>query len=176
MSIAKLVASRSTCSSRPVGCVIIKDNRILATGYNGPPSGHSHCIDKNTPDKLYCARRENKISNKDKQSYCKSVHAEENALLYINQYGFNDELKNSSMYITLSPCIRCIRKLHEVGINEIYYEYLYASINKEQDKAWLEEAKSYFSIFKQVVLSPSTKLKLSNAFENYTSKRIMESE
>ena len=84
MLIAKIVALRSGCNSRPTGAVIVKDKRILATGYNGPMPGAWHCTDKGS---TYCFRREKGIPDIDKYNFCRASHAEANAIAQAARFG-----------------------------------------------------------------------------------------
>lgn len=173
MAMAKLAAIRSTCSSRPVGCVIVKDNRVLSTGYNGPPAGEPHCIDKNTDTTIYCERRANRIANEDKLGFCRAVHAEENAIKMA--YTFNLPVEGASVYTTLSPCIRCIRKLRTEGIKHVFFELKYTSCNTTLDEEWDTVAHNSFETFQMLPLSFDTKLKLSGIFNDITSTRLLPS-
>lgn len=127
MILAKLASARSTCSSRPVGCVIVDPNRIvLGTGYNGPASGEPHCSDKSEPSKPYCYRREVGISYEEKRAHCPAVHAERNALRIADQNGIS--VVGATVYTTLSPCPVCTELLHSKGIVEVIYELGYINI------------------------------------------------
>lgn len=175
MAMAKLAAIRSTCTSRPVGCVIAYENRILATGYNGPPSGYPHCIDKNKQNYLYCARRENNIANAEKLQYCQAVHAEENAIRLIQEYELTELAAGATAYVTLSPCIRCIEALGEFGIEHVYYEHQYESCNKEEDEKWRKLAKSTFKTYKEFKLPFEIKMKIFGTISEITSMRALAS-
>lgn len=113
MEFARLAASRSSCLKRQVGAIIVRDNRIITTGYNGPPSGIKHCTK---------CRRENIESGKlhDK---CNAIHAEENAILQAAKIGVS--VKDCKLYCLLSPCSRCLRTIINVGIKEVIYEKEY---------------------------------------------------
>jgi dCMP deaminase len=114
MQIAHLVATRSTCIRRRVGAVIVKDRRILSTGYNGAPSGLSHCLD------IGCLRDKLKIPSGERQELCRGLHAEQNAIIQGAMYGVS--LMDSVIYVTNQPCITCAKMLIQSGINKIYYE------------------------------------------------------
>ena len=104
MMLAHEVATRTTCMRRAVGALIVKDRRILATGYNGVreqlgvPSGQRHEI-------------------------CRGLHAEQNALLQAARYGIN--IEGASIYITTQPCVVCAKMLINAGIGEIIYQNPY---------------------------------------------------
>ncbi|MDD4909755.1 MAG: cytidine/deoxycytidylate deaminase family protein [Candidatus Omnitrophica bacterium] len=111
IGIAKLVAKRSTCLRRQVGALIVKDRRILATGYNGTPSGIKHCFEAG------CLREKLKIPSGERHELCRGLHAEQNALLQAALYGIS--VKDSSFYITNQPCIICAKMLINAGVKEV---------------------------------------------------------
>lgn len=111
LSIAKLVAERSTCLRRQVGAVIVKDKRILTTGYNGAPSGLEHC------DITGCMRDELNIPSGERHELCRALHAEMNAILQAAQYGIS--LNGSVIYCTNQPCIICAKMIINAGIKRI---------------------------------------------------------
>lgn len=96
---------------RHVGCVLVKDKRILATGYNGAPSGLEHCLD------IGCLREKLKIPSGQRHELCRGLHAEQNALIQASLYGISS--KGSTLYVTNQPCIICAKMLINAGINEI---------------------------------------------------------
>lgn len=112
MNFAILAAARSGCLSRQVGCVIIKDNRIIATGYNAAPVGIQECVDRGACIRKDCASGEN-------LGYCFAVHAEQNAIAQCAKYGISCD--GASMYITTQPCARCMKMIINSGINEIVF-------------------------------------------------------
>lgn len=114
MQIAHLVATRSTCIRRRVGAVIVKDKRILSTGYNGVPSGLLHCLD------IGCLRDKLKIPSGERQELCRGLHAEQNAIIQGAMYGVS--LIGSVIYVTNQPCITCAKMLIQSGIIKIYYQ------------------------------------------------------
>jgi dCMP deaminase len=115
--IAKLVSSRSSCSSRQVGAVIVKDKMIISTGYNGTPRGIKNCSDGG------CRRCEDKkhgkVKSGERLDECICVHAEENALLQAAYNGV--PIKNGSLYTSLSPCRYCTKHIINAGIKKVYY-------------------------------------------------------
>jgi dCMP deaminase len=176
MAIAKVVSTRSTCSSRPVGCVIAVGNRILATGYNGAPPGEPHCTDLGQDGQIFCARRANNIPDELKlQKGCNSLHAEENAISFAHEFGVADQLPDATLYTTLSPCIRCIKKLHANKIHRVYYELPYASVNKERDERWSRIARKSFSVYEQLSISEKDASKIAGALLEITSERLLPS-
>lgn len=129
--LAKLVATRSTCNSRPVGCVLVRDKRILCTGYNGALSGVDHCTDSGPG---YCYRRASGADNAAKANFCRANHAEANAVAQAASQSIS--LDGSTAYCTLSPCPTCLRLLVASGVRTVMYETRYDS----HDDAWHREA------------------------------------
>lgn len=111
LEMANLVAKRSTCLRRSVGAVIVKDKRILATGYNGAPSGLKHCVD------VGCLRQKLNIPSGERHELCRALHAEQNALIQASLYGIG--VKDSVLYATNQPCVICAKMLINAGIKEI---------------------------------------------------------
>lgn len=111
LEVAKLVSSRSTCLRRKVGAVLVKDKRILATGYNGAPSGLPHC------DITGCLREKLHVPSGERHELCRGLHAEQNVLLQAASYGVS--VKESVLYITNSPCSICAKMIINAGIKEI---------------------------------------------------------
>lgn len=111
LELAKLVAKRSTCIRRSVGAVLVKDKRILATGYNGAPRGLKHCQD------IGCMRQELKIPSGERHELCRALHAEQNALIQASLYGIS--VKGSTLYATNQPCVICAKMIINAGIADI---------------------------------------------------------
>lgn len=134
MLIAKNVALRSTCNSRPNGAIIVSTtNRILTSGYNGALPGKDQCSD-NGPD--FCYRRSVKGREDDKYNVCPGVHAEENAVVQAAKLGI--PIDGAHIYCTLSPCLVCAKTLRAVGISKVYYELAYSSSDPKRDKEWMD--------------------------------------
>ncbi|MDJ0601768.1 MAG: dCMP deaminase family protein [Crocosphaera sp.] len=112
--IAKLAATRSTCLAFPVGAVIVKDRQVLATGYNGSPSGSAHCTAQG-----FCYPG---LSSCDASSSLPSraVHAEANAIAQAAKHGISTD--GASIYVTLEPCISCLKLIISAGIKAVFYE------------------------------------------------------
>jgi dCMP deaminase len=111
LDISRLVAKRSTCLRRTVGAVIVKDKRILTTGYNGAPSGLAHCANTG------CLREQLRVPSGERHELCRALHAEMNALLQAAQYGIS--VKDAVMYCTNQPCIICAKMIINAGIKRI---------------------------------------------------------
>lgn len=118
LSIAGLVSKRSTCLRRKVGAILVKDKRILATGYNGAPSGIKHCSETG------CLREKLKVPSGERHELCRGLHAEQNALLQAALHGVSVE--DAMMYATNQPCIICAKMLINAGIKEIVITGRYA--------------------------------------------------
>lgn len=114
INIAKLVASRSTCLRRKVGAVVVKNKQVLATGYNGAPTGIVHC------DKAGCMREKLGVPSGQRHELCRALHAEQNAFLQAARHGVS--LDGSTLYITTQPCSICAKMIINVGITKIIIE------------------------------------------------------
>jgi dCMP deaminase len=114
MRMAELVASRSTCLRRNVGAVMVKEKRVLTTGYNGAPKGLRHCAE------VGCVRLENHIQSGTRHELCRGVHAEQNAVIQAAYFGVS--IKGSTIYTTDFPCVMCAKILVNAGIAEIVYK------------------------------------------------------
>ena len=114
MRMAELVASRSTCLRRNVGAVIVKEKRILTTGYNGAPKGLKHC------EEVGCVRMENNIESGTRHELCRGVHAEQNAVIQAAYFG--SSIKDSTVYTTNFPCVLCAKILINAGVREVCYK------------------------------------------------------
>lgn len=112
MKITHLVATRSTCLRRNVGAVIVKNNRILATGYNGAPSGVEHCLD------IGCLREKMHIPSGERQELCRGIHAEQNAIIQAAANGV--AIAGGLLYCTHQPCITCTKMIINAGIEKVF--------------------------------------------------------
>jgi dCMP deaminase len=129
MNITSLVAQRSTCTRRAVGAIIVKDKRILTTGYNGAPSGTKHCLD------VGCLREEMKIPSGERHELCRGIHAEQNAIIQAGYHGVS--VKGAVLFCTNLPCSICAKMIINAGIKKIYYQTGYAD---KMSQDMLEEA------------------------------------
>jgi dCMP deaminase len=118
MDITHLVAKRSTCLRRHVGAVLVKDKKILATGYNGAPSGLEHCLD------VGCLRDQLGIPSGERHELCRGLHAEQNAIIQAAYHGV--QIRGATLYCTNHPCIICSKMIINAGIQRIIYEEGYA--------------------------------------------------
>jgi dCMP deaminase len=113
MEITHLVARRSTCLRRSVGAVLVKDKNILATGYNGAPSGVAHCLD------VGCLRERMAVLPGERHELCRGLHAEQNAIIQAAKHGTN--INGATLYCSTMPCIICSKMLINAGILRIVY-------------------------------------------------------
>ena len=119
MEMAKLVATRSTCARRKVGAVLVNHrNHVLATGYNGPPSGFPHCIEKP------CAGAY--LPSGTGLDECKAIHAETNALLQCH-----DVHAIKTLYCTASPCVHCVKLMLNTSCERIIFAEEYPHSNSQ---------------------------------------------
>lgn len=138
MTLANEVATRTTCMRRGVGAVIVKDKRILATGYNGAPSGVRHCIETG------CLREQLGVPSGQRHEICRGLHAEQNAIVQAARYGI--DISGASIYINTQPCVVCAKMLINAGIREVIYENPYPD---ELSMQMLEEAGVKLRVFKR---------------------------
>ena len=118
MNMAELAAKRSTCIRRQVGAVLVRDNQILSTGYNGAPKGLPNCCDLGS-----CLREELKIPSGERHELCRAVHAENNAITQCAVNGTS--CKGATLYVTDSPCIMCTKQIINAGIVRIVAKKIY---------------------------------------------------
>ena len=120
MQMAEVVATWSSCAreDRAIGAVIVKDKRILTTGYNGAPAGITSCKDKG-----FCMREQLGIESGTRQEICYAVHAEQNAIAQASKLGVSVE--GATMYVTHQPCTICTRIIINSGIKRIIYKHSY---------------------------------------------------
>jgi dCMP deaminase len=114
MGITKLVATRSTCLRRQVGAILVKDKRILASGYNGAPSGLRHC------EEVGCLRANSSVPSGERHELCRGLHAEQNLIIQAACHGIS--IKGAILYCTNKPCVICTKMIINAGIIKIYYE------------------------------------------------------
>ena len=128
LEIVELVSKRSTCCRRAVGSGLVRDHRILATGYNGAPSKLQHCLD------IGCLRAQLKIPSGERHELCRGLHAEQNAVIQAALHGVNT--KGSTLYCTNHPCVICAKMIINAGVVRIvirdgYHDKLAAQMLKE---------------------------------------------
>lgn len=117
MEIAHVVAKRSTCMRNHVGAVIVRDKRILATGYNGAPRNLPHCLE------IGCIRDERGIESGTRHEVCQAVHAEQNAIIQGALHGVSTI--GATLYCTHQPCILCAKMMINAGIIRVVFRQQY---------------------------------------------------
>ena len=117
MEITRLVSKRSTCLRRHVGAVIVRDRRILATGYNGAPKGLAHCTETG------CLREKMGVPSGRMQELCRGLHAEQNAIIQAALSGVS--IENSQIYTVTQPCVVCAKMIINAGIKRIVFDEAY---------------------------------------------------
>jgi dCMP deaminase len=128
LDIVDLVSKRSTCCRRSVGAGLVRDSRILATGYNGAPSKLQHCLD------IGCLREQLKVPSGERHELCRGLHAEQNAIIQAALHGVST--KESTLYCTNHPCVICAKMIINAGISRVvirdgYHDQLAAEMLKE---------------------------------------------
>ena len=118
MEITRLVATRSSCLRRQVGAVLVKQRNILATGYNGVPSGITHC------NETGCLRERLQVPSGERHELCRGLHAEQNAIIQAARHGIN--INGATLYCTTMPCIICTKMIINAGITTVIYGEGYA--------------------------------------------------
>ncbi len=113
IEITKLVAKRSTCIRRHVGAILVKDKRILATGYNGAPQNIRHCLD------IGCIRESKKVPSGERHELCRGIHAEQNLIIQAAYHGIS--IAGAQLYCTNFPCSICAKMIINAGITKIMY-------------------------------------------------------
>jgi len=124
MDIAVLVAKRSTCLRRSVGAVVVKDKRVLSTGYNGAPMNIEHCRVTG------CIREKMNIPSGERHELCRGIHAEQNAIIQAAYHGVS--IKDAVLFCTNLPCSICAKMIINAGIRTIYYLSGYADTMSEE--------------------------------------------
>lgn len=113
MDMARLASRRSSCIRRAVGAVLVKDRRMLATGYNGVPSGMVHC------EQAGCLRDRMNVPSGERHELCRGLHAEQNAIIQAAFHGVS--IRDADLYCTNLPCIICAKMLINAGVRRIVY-------------------------------------------------------
>ncbi|MBW4603256.1 MAG: dCMP deaminase family protein [Calothrix sp. FI2-JRJ7] len=159
MMLAKLAATRSTCLAFPVGAIIVKNKQVLATGYNGSPSGSPHCTVQGYcyPGLMSC--------DTSKTLPSRAVHAEANAIAQAAKHGIPTD--GASIYVTLEPCLSCLKLIISGGIKEVFYETSFNSGDKASVRdSFVNEG---LVTLKQIVLSEVTLKKAASFLMHPTS-------
>jgi len=118
MDITRRVAQRATCLRRQVGTIVVKEKKILATGYNGAPAGLQHC------EQVGCLRERLKIPQGERHELCRGTHSEQNAIIQAATFGVS--IKEATLYSTHFPCVLCTKMIINAGIKRVVYLQGYA--------------------------------------------------
>lgn len=129
MEMAEVVRKRSTCLRRAVGAVIVRDNRIMATGYNGVPVGIEHCETRG------CLREQRNVPSGERHELCRGLHAEQNAIIQAAHLG--QSIAGGTLYCTTQPCIICAKMIINAGIKRVVIKEFYPD---ELSEAMFDEA------------------------------------
>jgi len=117
MEMAELARKRSTCLRRGVGAVIVKDNRVIATGYNGVPRGIRHC------EETGCLRQQLNVPSGKMHELCRGLHAEQNAIIQAACMG--SSIEGGTLYCTTQPCVICTKMIINAGIKRVVIKESY---------------------------------------------------
>ena len=115
MELTEHIATWSSCLRRQVGAVIVKDKRIMTTGYNGAPVGVKTCVEKG-----FCLRNQMNVQSGTHAEICYAAHAEQNAIIQAAKEGIS--LKGCVLYCTHQPCVVCAKMIINAGIKEVIYK------------------------------------------------------
>lgn len=130
MQMVSITLKRSTCLRRQAGAVLVKQNRVISTGYNGVPRGLEHC------EVVGCLRNKLKIPSGQRQEICRAAHAEENTIVQCALHGVST--KGATLYTTFTPCTQCAKMIINAGIKRVvcasnYPDELGTQLLKESD-------------------------------------------
>lgn len=114
MELTEEVGTWASCFRRKVGAVIVRDNRVMATGYNGAPAGIRSCIERGE-----CLREKLHVESGTRAELCFAAHAEQNALIQAARYGIN--IDGSTLYCTHQPCVICAKMIINAGVKRVVY-------------------------------------------------------
>ncbi len=115
MELTELVGTWASCYRRKVGAIIVKDKRVLTTGYNGAPAGISSCVERGE-----CLREKMNIPSGTRAETCYAAHAEQNAIIQAARYGAN--IDGATLYCTHQPCVICAKMIINAGIKRVVYK------------------------------------------------------
>ncbi len=142
MELAETVGGWSSCyrSGRKIGAVIVRDKRILTTGYNGAPAGLLSCVERGE-----CLRDQMGIPSGTRHELCYAIHAEQNALIQAAKLGVS--VQGATLYCTHQPCTICTKLIINAGIARIVYKYPYPD---EFAQALLKQAEVQVDVFSEL--------------------------
>ncbi len=138
MDIAMAVRNRANCKGNRVGVVIVKDYRIISTGYNGTPENMTNCLDGGC---LRCSNRDKQFQSGEAYDVCICVHAEQNAILAAARFGI--AIQDSTVYTTLRPCFGCAKELLQAHIHNVFYLHEWSPVAKADQLANEKQQREY---------------------------------
>ena len=115
MELTEQVVSWASCLRRKVGAIIVREKRVMATGYNGAPAGIASCIERGE-----CLRQKLNIPSGTQHELCFAAHAEQNAIIQAARYGVN--INGATLYCTHQPCVICAKMIINAGISRVVYK------------------------------------------------------
>ena len=136
LDIAQTVSERGTCLRRNFGAIIVKNDQIISTGYNGAPTGLRHCFETG------CLRQQLNVPSGQNHELCRALHAEQNALIQAARYGISVE--GATLYVNTQPCVLCAKMIINAGIVEVVYQNPYPD---ELAMSMLEESGMRIRVF-----------------------------
>ena len=136
LDIADAVLQRSTCLRRMYGAIIVRNDEIISTGYNGAPTGLRHCFETG------CLRQQLNVPSGQNHELCRALHAEQNALIQAARYGISVE--GATLYVNTQPCVLCAKMIINAGIIEVVYQNPYPD---ELAMSMLEESGMRIRVF-----------------------------
>ena len=140
MELTELVGTWASCHRRKVGAVIVKDKRVMTTGYNGAPAGISSCIERGE-----CLRQKLNIPSGTHAETCYAAHAEQNAIIQAARYGIN--IDGATLYCTHQPCVICAKMIINAGIRRVVYKEGYPD---DFSMELFREAKTEINKFEEI--------------------------
>ena len=118
LDIAATVLKRSTCLRKRYGAIIVKNDAIVSTGYNGAPRGRDNCIELG-----FCVREQLNIPRGERYELCRALHAEQNAIIQAAKLG--SSIDGATLYCTHQPCVICAKMIVNAGIRRVIYHQGY---------------------------------------------------
>ncbi len=115
MELTELVGGWASCYRRKVGAVIVKEKRVMTTGYNGAPAGIKSCVERGE-----CLREKMQIPSGTRAELCFAAHAEQNAIIQAARYGI--DINGATLYCTHQPCVICAKMIINAGIKRVVYK------------------------------------------------------
>jgi dCMP deaminase len=142
MAIAMAVRNRANCKGNRVGAVIVKDNRIISTGYNGTPQNMTNCLDGGC---LRCSNRDKQFKTGEAYDVCICVHAEQNAILAAARFGI--AIADSTVYTTMRPCFGCAKEMLQVHVKRVVYLHEWIPVAEKDPLANEKKQREYEKLF-----------------------------